>query len=113
MHYQYLPYLWPLSASAFVSLALGIYALLRHRNTKGATSFILSMIVVTIWSAANALEMAGLDFQTKLFWANILLTVILRLPWWRSVCNLPDMIENSLSFPGLKTGSFVDMNIHF
>jgi PAS domain S-box-containing protein len=71
MRYQYIPYIWPLIASAFASLTLGIYALLRRKNTKGAPSFILSMIVVTIWSSANALEMAGADFSTKLFWANI------------------------------------------
>lgn len=71
MHFQYIPYMLPLVASAFTSLSLGVYALLWRRNVKGATSFILSMIVVTIWSSGNALEMAGVDFQTKLFWANI------------------------------------------
>jgi hypothetical protein len=29
------------------------------------------MIVVTIWSAANALEMPNVTFSTKLFWANV------------------------------------------
>lgn len=71
MQYQYIPYIWPLSVSAFITLSLGVYALLRRRNAKGSTSFILSMIVVTVWSSANALEMAGMDFSTKLFWANI------------------------------------------
>lgn len=70
MQYQYVPYMWPLLASAFVSLSLGIYALLR-RNVKGTASFILSMLVVTIWSIGNALEMASIDFPTKLFWANM------------------------------------------
>lgn len=70
MQYQYVPYMWPLLASAFVSLSLGIYALLR-RNVKGTASFILSMLVVTIWSIGNALEMASIDFSTKLFWANM------------------------------------------
>lgn len=71
MQYQYIPYIWPLAASAFVSLSLGIYALLRRRTAKGTTSFILSMFVVTIWSGANALEMSGIRFSTKLFWANM------------------------------------------
>ncbi len=71
MQYQYIPYIWPLIASAFVTLSLGVYALLRWRNAKGTTSFILSMFVVTIWSGANALEMSGIDFSTKLFWANM------------------------------------------
>jgi PAS domain S-box-containing protein len=70
MQYQYIPYIWPLFASAFISLSLGIYALLSQR-VKGTVSFILSMFVVTIWSFCNALEMASIDFATKLFWANM------------------------------------------
>ncbi|MFA6809045.1 MAG: histidine kinase N-terminal 7TM domain-containing protein, partial [Eubacteriales bacterium] len=71
MQFHYIPYIWPLVISAVVSLSLGLYAFLVRRNVKGTTSFILSMFVVTIWSLANALEMAGTDFATKLFWANI------------------------------------------
>lgn len=71
MRFQYIPYVWPLFASAFASLSLGVYALLWRRNVKGTTSFILSMLVVTIWSAGNAFEMASINYSTKLFWANI------------------------------------------
>jgi len=71
MQYQYIPYIWPLLASAFASLSLGVYALLMKRGAKSAVSFILSMAVVTIWSSANALEMSAADFNTKLFWANM------------------------------------------
>ncbi len=71
MQYQYIPYIWLLMVSAVISLSLGIYALSRRRNSKGAISFILSMLVVTIWSLANALEMSATDFSTKLFWANV------------------------------------------
>jgi PAS domain S-box-containing protein len=70
MQFKYIPYIWPLFASAFISLSLGIYALLSQR-VKGTVSFILSMFVVTIWSSCNALEMASIDFPTKLFWANM------------------------------------------
>jgi PAS domain S-box-containing protein len=71
MHYQYIPYIWPLIASAATSLSLGIYAVTRRLRSKGAISFILSMIVVTLWSSANALEMSSIVFSTKLFWANV------------------------------------------
>lgn len=71
MRFQYIPYMIPLFASAFISLFLGMYALLRRNSSNGAKSFILSMFVVTIWSAGNALEMAAIDFNTKLFWANM------------------------------------------
>lgn len=71
MQIQYIPYIWPLIVSAFISLSLGIFVMLKRRNSKGALSFILSMFVVTIWSSGNALEMASVDFGTKLFWANV------------------------------------------
>lgn len=71
MKYQYIPYTVPLIASAITTIFLGVYALLRRRSAKGADWFILSMFVVTIWSLGNALEVASIDFSTKLFWANI------------------------------------------
>ncbi|HRU41518.1 MAG TPA: histidine kinase N-terminal 7TM domain-containing protein [Candidatus Diapherotrites archaeon] len=71
MQIQYIPYIWPLVVSAFISLSLGIFVMLKRRNSKGALSFILSMFVVTIWSSGNALEMASVDLSTKLFWANV------------------------------------------
>lgn len=71
MQIQYIPYIWPLIVSAFISLSLGIFVILKRRNSKGALSFILSMFVVTVWSSGNALEMASVDFGTKLFWANV------------------------------------------
>lgn len=71
MQFQYIPYIWPLIVSACISLSLGIYAVLSRKNAKGSVSFILSMVIVTIWSGANSLEMAGADFSTKLFWANM------------------------------------------
>lgn len=71
MRYQYIPYIWPLIASALTSLSLGLYSLFKRKDTKCGRSFILSMFVVTIWSGANALEMAASNFPTKLFWANV------------------------------------------
>ena len=71
MKYQLVPNIWPLIASSFVTLLLGTYAFIRRRNAKGVYSFILSMLVLTIWSVTNALEMCGTDLNTKLFWANM------------------------------------------
>ncbi|OXS25322.1 MAG: hypothetical protein BI182_16635 [Acetobacterium sp. MES1] len=51
--------IWPLLASAFTTLCLGICAFVKRRNAKGSVSFILSMAVVTLWSSANALEMSA------------------------------------------------------
>jgi len=64
-------YICLLIASSLTSAFLGIFALLKRRSSKGAVSFILSMLAVTILSAGNTLEMVSSDFSTKLFWANI------------------------------------------
>lgn len=71
MKYQYIPYVWLLFISGFISLSLGCFTLFKRRSAKGSVSFILSMLVVTVWSVANALEMSGTDLRTKLFWANV------------------------------------------
>lgn len=71
MRFQYVPYILPLFISASATLSLGVYALIRQRHSKCAISFIVSMLIVTVWSGGNALEMAGADLSTKLFWANI------------------------------------------
>lgn len=71
MHFQYIPYIWPLIVSAVFTISLGLFVLLKRRNSKGLTSFIISMLVVTIWCISNTFEMSGTDFNTKLFWANM------------------------------------------
>jgi PAS domain S-box-containing protein len=70
MHFQYVPYIGVLLASAVITAALGVYSW-RHRAVTGATSFTILMLVAVTWSLSNALEMAGTDLPTKLFWANV------------------------------------------
>ena len=69
--FQYNPYIWPLLISSSATISLGVYAFIRQRHSKCAFSFIVSMLLVTVWSVGNALEMSGTDLPTKLFWANI------------------------------------------
>lgn len=70
MHFQYIPYIWLLLASAVIMGSLGIYAVSR-RAVPGALVFALLMLLATVWALANGLEMAATDLQTKLFWANV------------------------------------------
>ncbi len=70
MHFQYIPYIWVLLASAVVTAALGAYAW-RQRAVPGGAPFAFLMLIATVWALANALEMAGADLPTKLFWANV------------------------------------------
>ena len=71
MRFQYIPYILPLLISASATLSLGVYAFFRQWHSKCAVSFIVSMLIVTVWSCGNALEMSGADLPTQLFWANI------------------------------------------
>lgn len=71
MRYQYIPYIWLLLVSGIITIILGIYSLLRRRNSKGVLSFAISMFIVTLWSIPNAFEMSAIELGTKLFWANV------------------------------------------
>lgn len=70
MHFQYVPYIWPLIGSAVITTALGVYAL-RHRNIRGALPFGICMLLTALWAAGYALEVAGADAQTVLIWLKV------------------------------------------
>lgn len=70
MHYQYIPYLWLSALSVAVSITLSLFAW-RNRNVRGAIPFFSTMVLVTIWTVAQALELAAIDLPTKIMWANV------------------------------------------
>ncbi|TDO95272.1 PAS domain S-box-containing protein [Halanaerobium saccharolyticum] len=70
MNYHFVPYLIPLAISFTVMIILAFYSY-KNCNVKGAKAFVLNMILGAIWAGANALEMAGSDFSTKIIWANL------------------------------------------
>jgi PAS domain S-box-containing protein len=70
MHFQFISYAWILLASALVTAAVGFYAW-RQRRVPGARPVAVISAIAAAWSLANALEMAGTDLPTKLFWANV------------------------------------------
>lgn len=71
MKYNYITYIWPLVASACITLFIGIYTIVRQKYSRCANTFFVSMLLVTIWSGGNALEMSGANLDSKLFWANV------------------------------------------
>ncbi len=70
MHFQFISYVWILLASALAAAAVGFYAW-RQRRVPGARAVTVISLTATAWALANALEMAGADLPTKLFWANV------------------------------------------
>jgi PAS domain S-box-containing protein len=82
MHFQYIPYIWILLVSAAIAAGFGIFAW-HHRSVPGAVPFAILNLTAVVWAVANALEMAGTDLPTKIFWANVqyLCYGILPLAW--------------------------------
>src|SRR5690554_1604566 len=70
MKFQFIPYLIPLIMSFIILVALAVYGY-KHRTVRGAKAFMASMLIGSLWALGNALEMAGVDLGTKLFWANL------------------------------------------
>lgn len=70
MHYQFVPYTIFLMASAFMTFALAVYGM-RHRHAFGTNILALCMLIGTLWSVANALEISALTVEHKFFWANL------------------------------------------
>ncbi len=70
MKFKFVPYIILLFISSIGAVGLVIYGL-KYKSVKGAKAFVATMLIGGLWSFANALEMAGIDLSTKLFWANI------------------------------------------
>jgi PAS domain S-box-containing protein len=70
MHWQFTPYILPVTASALISAVVAGF-LWRRRPAPGATAFCLLMLVVAQWSLAYALELASSTFSAALFWDNM------------------------------------------
>jgi PAS domain S-box-containing protein len=68
--FQLTPFLIPLLLAALISAGVAAYAW-RRRATRGAAAFVLLMACVAVWSFGYALELAGADLPTKLFWARL------------------------------------------
>lgn len=81
MNYQVTPYILPLFISAAITLAVTIYAWQRRANTSSASSLALIALALTIWSVTYALELAGIDLATKMFWGKVQYFGIVVVPY--------------------------------
>src|SRR5512133_832019 len=70
MHLQFTPYILPLLAAAVMSCWVIFYSWAR-RGTAGAISLSVLALVITEWLVGYALEIAGADLPTKLFFGKL------------------------------------------
>ncbi len=68
-HWQYTPYILPSILAFIISSGLAIFVW-RQRPTPASTAFIVLMLAVAGWAFGYALEVAGADLLTKVFWAK-------------------------------------------
>jgi PAS domain S-box-containing protein len=70
MSWRFTPYIFPVVLAGVISVGLALYAW-RRRLTAGVTPFSILMLAVAVWSLGYALELAGADVPTKLFWLGV------------------------------------------
>lgn len=112
MKFQYSPYIIPLVLAALISSWVAVYSWSRRAN-RGAMALTLLALAVAEWALGYALEIAGADLQTKIFWgkSQYLGIVLVPLLWvgfafhhanrakWLSVRNvLPMSIIPAVTF---------------
>ncbi len=70
LNFVYSPLIVPLLAAAVVAAAVAVYMAPRRR-TPGALEVMVISGAIAIWAAGYALEIAGADLATKLFWGQV------------------------------------------
>ncbi len=66
-YYAYNQDLWPAMISVALTIFLGFYSWNR-RNVPGAKAFAIGCLFAMLWAIGSSLEIAALDFSTKVFW---------------------------------------------
>ena len=70
MQFQYSPYILPLVASSIIAGFVAVYAWQRRATASGAIPLVMLALASAAWSLGYALEIAGADLPTKIFWGK-------------------------------------------
>ena len=70
MQFQYTPYILPLISAALISSGVAYYAWTRRSKSVSAIALAFLAIAIAEWSLGYALEIAGANLQTKLFFGK-------------------------------------------
>ncbi|MGD8404999.1 MAG: histidine kinase N-terminal 7TM domain-containing protein [Anaerolineales bacterium] len=71
MQFEYTPYILPLIVSAIIAGFVAVYVWQRRATTGGTMALVALALASAIWSFGYALEIAGTDLSTKIFWGKI------------------------------------------
>ncbi len=79
MHFDFTPSLLLFAAVVLIACGLGWHAW-RNRSLPGALPFAAIALIAAVWSAGDALELAAVGLQAKLFWADFQYLSIVSMP---------------------------------
>jgi len=71
VQFQYTPYILPLILSSIIAGFVAIYVWQRRTTTSGGMALVVLALASAAWSLGYALEIAGADLTTKIFWGKI------------------------------------------
>jgi PAS domain S-box-containing protein len=70
VQFQYTPYILPLVAASVISIFVAVNVWRRRATASGAKALVLLALAIAEWSLGYALEIAGADLPTKIFWGK-------------------------------------------
>ncbi len=80
MQFQDTPYIFPLTISSVIAGFVALYVWQRRLTARGASTLALLALACAEWSMGYALEIAGADLPTKVFWGKSQYLAIVAVP---------------------------------
>jgi PAS domain S-box-containing protein len=80
VQFQYSPYILPLVASSIIAGFVAVNVWRRRATASGAKALVLLTLAIAEWSLGYALEIAGADLPTKIFWGKSQYIGIVAIP---------------------------------
>lgn len=70
MNYQFSPYLVIVLLSSLLTIGLSYFGF-KYRKIRGGKVFAVTMLLLSLWSLSNIMELSATKLSVKLFWANM------------------------------------------
>ena len=80
MQFQYTPYILPLVIACSIAVFVAVKVWRLRATASGATALVPLALAIAEWSLGYALEIAGADLPTKIFWGKIQYIGIVAIP---------------------------------